>query len=281
MHRPRRRKRHPLAFPIFLLCAVLLCMALPRFAARLAHNAGTGSPQVANFILPDGTDQEKLQVIADHYPAAKPVAQNPDAYPKELVDLLIRNPETASFVAEYPHGKPKQTKINLKKETTQNGFPHLLQWDARWGYDSYGESTIALSGCGPTCLSMVYIGLTGDTSITPAVLCQKSAENGYYKKGAGTLWALMTEGAKQLGLTSREIPLEMSLMKAELAKGRPLILSLRKGDFTTDGHFIVVTGVDESGEFQILDPNSRLRSQTTWSMDRLKKQINNIWAFTR
>lgn len=280
MHRPRRRKRHPLAFPIFLLCAVLLCVALPRFGTLLARNAGAGSPQSGDLVLPDGTDQEKLQYIAGYYPAAKPVAANPDAYPKELIELLIRNPETASFVANYPEGKPKHTNVNLKKEPMQNGFPHLLQWDTRWGYDSYGESTIALSGCGPTCLSMVYMGLTGDTDATPAVLCRQSAENGYYKKGSGTLWTLMTNGAKQLGLTSREIPLDASAMKSELKKGHPLILSLRKGDFTTDGHFIVVTGIGDNGEFQVLDPNSRLRSQKTWSMEQLKKQISNIWAFS-
>lgn len=280
MRRTRRKKRHPLAFPILLLCTILLCVALPRFSTLLGQNAGTGNSQIGELQLPDGTDQEKLQYIAGYYPAAKPVAENPDTYPEELVDLLIRNPETAEFVAGYPDDKPKNTKVNLKKETKQNGFPHLLQWDKRWGYDSYGESIVALSGCGPTCLSMVYIGLTGDTSMTPAVLCQQSAQDGYYIKGAGTLWALMEEGAEHLGLSSREVPLDASVMKSELKQGHPLILSLSKGDFTTDGHFIVVTGVADNGEFQVLDPNSRLRSQKTWSMEILKKQINNIWAFS-
>lgn len=281
MHRTRRKKRHPLAFPILLLCTVLLCIALPRIAGRLSQPAGNGQAPAGMLVVQDGTLEQQLEQIAAYYPSAKKVLQNMQSYPDELLDLLVRNPETADFVADYPDGKPKNTKIKLKKETRQNGFPLLLQWDKRWGYDSYGESIVALSGCGPTCLSMVYIGLTGDTDMTPSVLCQISAENGYYKKGAGTLWALMEEGARQLGLSSREIPLDESAMKAQLEQGHPLILSLSKGDFTSDGHFIVVTGVAQNGEFQVLDPNSRLRSQQTWSMQRLENQINNIWAFSK
>ena len=45
--------------------------------------------------------------------------------------------------------------------------PLFLQWDPRWGYTEYGEdSFLGLSGCGPTCLSMVLYYLTGDKSLT-------------------------------------------------------------------------------------------------------------------
>lgn len=280
MRRRRNRKKHPLTFPLILLCAVFVCIAVPRVAERVAQPAGTGGTQTDTSIPQDGSVQDRLAAVAKQYPAAKKVKNNPEAYPQELIDLLLRNPETAEFVAGYPGDKKSDGKINLKKEPKQNGIPHLLQWDTRWGYESYGESIIALSGCGPTCLSMVYIGLTGDTSQTPKVLCDKSAQNGYYKKGAGTLWELMTTGAQQLGLDVKEIGLDEKEMKKELKDSHPLILSLRKGDFTTDGHFIVVTGVASNGEFQVLDPNSNLRSAQTWSMERLESQINNIWSFS-
>lgn len=39
-------------------------------------------------------------------------------------------------------------------------IPALIQWDERWGYAPYGSETIiAVSGCGPTALSMVISGL--------------------------------------------------------------------------------------------------------------------------
>ncbi len=45
------------------------------------------------------------------------------------------------------------------------------------------------------------------------------------------------------------------LLPAALAAGVPLICAMGPGDFTGNGHFIVVTGYDGEG-FSIRDPNS-------------------------
>ena len=42
-----------------------------------------------------------------------------------------------------------------------------------------------MTGCGPTVLSMVVSGLTGDSSITPYVVARYAQENGYYVSGTG------------------------------------------------------------------------------------------------
>ena len=52
------------------------------------------------------------------------------------------------------------------------------------------------------------------------------------------------------------------------------------GDFTSSGHYIVLTGV-EDGSFRVNDPNSRLRSQRLWSYEELEGQIRNIWAISK
>lgn len=54
---------------------------------------------------------------------------------------------------------------------------------------------------------------------------------------------------------------------------------MRPGDFTTTGHFIVLTGA-EDGRIRVNDPNSRKRSEKLWDYDRLEYQINNLWVFT-
>ena len=51
------------------------------------------------------------------------------------------------------------------------------------------------------------------------------------------------------------------------------------GDFTTSGHFIVLTEYTEEG-FSVLDPNSKERSEKKWSYERIEGQIRNIWAFS-
>ena len=88
------------------------------------------------------------------------------AYPTQLLELVARNPETAQFVLDYPEVKddpPGETVGQVTKGT----FPLLMQWDSRWGYQTYGDGLMALNGCGPTALSMVICGLTGDDTVTP------------------------------------------------------------------------------------------------------------------
>ena len=60
---------------------------------------------------------------------------------------------------------------------------------------------------------------------------------------------------------------------------RAVILALGKGDFTSSGHYIVLTGW-EDGAFRVNDPNSRLRSQKLWTYEELEGQIRNIWEIS-
>lgn len=69
------------------------------------------------------------------------------------------------------------------------------------------------------------------------------------------------------------------LWQNQLASGHPIICSMRPGDFTTTGHFIVLNGY-ENGQFHVLDPNSNANSEKLWSYERLSPQINNLWAFS-
>lgn len=160
----------------------------------------------------------------------------------------------------------------------QQPFPLFLQWDKRWGYVSYGGSMIGLSGCGPTCLSMVLASF-GKTDKTPADIAHFSEENGYYVEGSGTSWSLMTAGASSLGLYARELSLDESVMKSSLDEKHPIICSMRPGDFTTQGHFIMIYGYDEDG-FLVNDPNCIARSNQHWDFETLRGQIKNLWAYS-
>ena len=56
----------------------------------------------------------------------------------------------------------------------------------------------------------------------------------------------------------------------------PVICVVGPGDFTTSGHFLVLTGY-EDGKFRINDPNSYANSQKLWAYEDIKRQIRNIW----
>ena len=52
------------------------------------------------------------------------------------------------------------------------------------------------------------------------------------------------------------------------------------GDFTTTGHFIVLTGT-KNGMICINDPNSVKNSEKLWDYEQIKGQIKNIWVIRK
>jgi hypothetical protein len=74
-----------------------------------------------------------------------------------------------------------------------------------------------------------------------------------------------------------EIPLDEDRLIRNLEVGNPVICVMGPGDFTTTGHFIVMTGYSD-GEIHINDPNSIRRSEKTWKYEEIKDQIRNLWV---
>ena len=203
-----------------------------------------------------------------------------DEYPESLLKLLEKNPETKDFVMNYPKNKDKQVDIDISKEVTQGKIPLFLQWDERWGYETYGDDFLALTGCGPTCLSMVRCGLSGDSTWNPYKTARMAENGGYYVSGTGSSWDLMTRGASELGLNYEEVIFDEEHIKAALEAGMPIICVVGPGDFTDSGHFLVLTGVDEEGRIILNDPNSKIRSKEAWDINQLMRQIKNLWAYS-
>ena len=157
-------------------------------------------------------------------------------------------------------------------------LPFLYQTDPQYRDAPYAGTTVREAGCGPTSLAMVYIALTGKTDKDPAAMAAFSEAGGYVEGGL-TAWRLMTDGAAELGLSSHEVPADAGRLAAELAEGHPVICSVRPGDFTDTGHFLVVAGVADNGELVIHDPNSPANSARTWDVQRVLAQCANLWAF--
>ena len=198
-------------------------------------------------------------------------------YPDSIVDLLARNPETERFVLEYPTAKDRKYEIDLSEYLDSSTVPLFMQWDQRWGYLPYGSDVVGITGCGPVCLSMAAFYLTKDEAFSPDRIIRFAADNGYYVKGSGSSWKLISEGGVKLGFDVRELPLDENLIRKNLEAGNPIITVVGPGDFTSSGHFLVMTGW-EDGKILINDPNSTANSQKLWSYEEIKDQIKNLWA---
>ena len=196
-----------------------------------------------------------------------------------LAELAQNNAEAADFVADYPNRQNYLGRsIDLASDVLIGQVPLLLQWDKRWGYESYGDSIIGLAGCGPTCLSMVYVYFTHDLNGTPREIASYCEKNGYYTEN-GTSWSLWTEGLPALGLSGKELPLGENSMKTALDHGKLIVCSMRPGDFTTSGHYILLYDYDDTG-FCVKDPNRVSNSSRTWDYDTLSPQIKNLWTIS-
>lgn len=199
------------------------------------------------------------------------------AWPEELIELLENNPDAEEFVLNYPIKKDQSFEIDLSEHEYADSVPLFLQWDERWGYTIYGSNVMGLTGCGPTCLSMVCVYLLHDATYTPRYVADFAEKNSYYAQGSGSKWALISEGGETLGLDVTELPLDENRMKKNLELGNPIICIMGPGDFTTAGHFIVLRGL-EDGKFIVNDPNSKINSEKLWSYDEIQGQIKNLWA---
>lgn len=263
-----RRARRTVIFCIMALAATLWAVGLPgrREPAPAPTVKATASP-AATPLTDENADARRADILQG----------TSGAWPESLQALLERHPDALEFVEGYPDHKDDAPAETIG-DVVQGQFPLLLQWDARWGYVRYGDDLLAVTGCGPTCLAMAAAGLTGDNTITPAAVAEQAQRDGYWVDGV-TSWGLMTDGCRAWGLVSEELPLTETAVTGALDEGRPIICSVRPGDFTTTGHFILLAGLEEEG-LRVNDPNSPQNSDRLWTYDELEPQIRNLWAFS-
>lgn len=267
--RARRKRRRALAFLKFAVFLFLVFGTLVTVR---------GAVTLAGFLseaLEKERGEEPRSLIL---PEEDTGALYADKYGEKLAELLELNEEAADYVKSYPERESYKSRlIDLTEELQAGGVPLLMQWDKRWGYNAYGGNMIGLAGCGPVCLTMAYLHFTGDTGMTPREMAAFAYDNGYYVEDAGTKWSLWTEGVGKLGLSGKELSLDESVMRQALDAGELIVCSMGPGDFTTEGHFILIRGYDENG-FYVNDPNRRSNSERQWDFDALRSQIRNLWS---
>ena len=220
------------------------------------------------------TERSEVELRVKQYAEEKRIFYS--EYPRSLIELLERNPETEEFVLNYPF-RDELEEENVEFDISQ-GVPLMMQWDRRWGYLKYGSDVVGLTGCGPVCLAMAgYYVTEGDEDFLPERMVEFARKNGYYSAGNGSSWTLISEGGVKLGLDVTEIPLVKKRIFENLEVGNPIICAMGKGDFTTTGHYIVLVGI-EDGKIRVNDPNSYANSEKLWTYEELEGQFRNLWV---
>lgn len=164
-----------------------------------------------------------------------------------------------------------------------------LQTDPRWknkDYSAKGESTtIGASGCGPTAAAMLIETLTGKT-FTPVDACKWSLEHGYKAVNQGTYYAYFAPQFAAHGINCYQLswtnvyhnPKSSIHDKAfELLKqGYYLIALMKKGNWTSGGHFVVVWW--EDNKVRINDPASTRDSRVNGDINTFRNEAAYYWV---
>ena len=252
---------------ILFFTSYKLYINIPILETDNSNIEATYSNTILNELNKLSKNDERIKKILDNY----------KEYPETLLYMLSKDLDMTDFVLDYP-SKKGQVFSDDVGDINLDSVPLFLQWDERWGYGNYGKNTIVLSGCGPTSLAMVLVYLTKDKTLTPYKIAKMAEEKGYYVDNGGTTWDLMHYGSSNYGVHSKVLPLSKSAIVNALNNNHPIILNVGPGDFTSKGHYIVLTEV-VNGLFKVNDPNSIKNSNKLWDYDDIKNQIKNIWEF--
>ena len=237
------------------------------------------TPEDYTFV-PRESDVAILQTLQEQYPEYAERIQffldHIGAYHQTAVNNVCVAPEKIDFVLAERFATQTETgEWNFSMEGIT--LPYYIQYDHRWAFHPYGNGVMGYTGCGPTCFAMVAAAVTGNQDITPDRVADYALDRGYYVSGSGTDWQLFTAGAEELGFSGKMITPDENSMKQELWNGNYLVVSLRPGDFTRVGHFVVIHSCDEEG-FWLYDPNSIERSSRVWPYQVLINQIAQVWT---
>ena len=63
-----------------------------------------------------------------------------------------------------------------------------------------------------------------------------------------------------------------------LKNGKPVISYQGPGVFTSQRHYIVLSGIDSSGDIHVNDPNGN-HTRTTYTKQEINKNNNNYYIF--
>lgn len=249
-------------------------------SVAIARDGIVGVNQPAPFITsPHGVENNLLQ-NANGSLIGQLIYLQRENLPEAEQKLLVNNKDATQYILGYLAGQKATPFEEGETVEINRKYPYYIQWDKRWAYDKLGETNIAIGGCGPTCVAMALSGILDDKSITPKNIAEKEDANGYFTN-AGTKWSFFDYIAKEYGVNSAGVPLNKEAMKSALSKGHPIIASVHPGKFTTVGHIILITAVDNDDNFIINDPNSYTRTLKKWSYDELKTEIVAMWEFSK
>lgn len=308
---------------ILIVLVIVVIVVLITGIASCVNNSSTSTtsqqeeadqteqkPRVASGLSNDLTQEFNTALDRDDQLAQ--IAQNADQYDDtRLLELALREPDAISFVANYLTADKSGSSYG--DVVTKGQVPLLYDWDARWGYVSYGDGCIGVTGSAPTTVAMAYMGLTGKSDQTPATIAQgtsgSSSTSTSSSGTSGTSSSTSTSSSnssstssnstssgssstdtadavmqlmQNVGLSATQYESSSSTLEACLSDSS--VAAVYLGDNTlengSDAHWALVVGTNSDGTLNVFDPTSTAVSTHTWSSATIANASSTILYVT-
>ena len=165
---------------------------------------------------------------------------------------------------------------------TVSGFVQYYQND--YPDTPCGGGTIASSGCGQTSFAMIASTISGE-KITPKDAVTWCG-NKYWVPGKGTSWSYFAAAKEHFNIGGTLTETEnIDDVVSALKNGALVISSQGPGLFTGRGHFIVLSGIDDSEQISVKDPNkdnavTKGYNDKKFTKSQIAEAANCYWIFT-
>lgn len=174
----------------------------------------------------------------------------------------------------------KSNNSNTKKSNSNiMEVPDIKQTDSKYDsyrYPGYSSSRISGTGSGFVSLAMVIQYLT-KKDVSVETVATWAANNGYFN-GQIAQGNFIEAAAKKWNLGNVKKTKNLNTAVDALKNGKPVISYQGPGVFTSQSHYIVLTGVDSAGDIHVNDPNGN-HTRTTYTKQEINKNNNNYYIF--
>lgn len=285
----RRRRFSDRRMIVAILLAVVLLVLLVVGISSCVRGCSSNTAQetesqnqldsrVAAGVSDDLT--KRFSAALDQNDKLAQIAAKADQYgDTALLELALDEPGAIDLVYAYPDAD-KTAGQAYGESVTQGSAPTLYTWDARWGAVGYGEHALALTGSGPTALSMAYMGLTGNADKTPADIAALAVAKGSATGESGTDAAFFESVASDLGLSVKSHESSSESISEVLDSGTYLLIEAKAGTLTDEAHWVLAVTENSDGTVVVFDPTSPTVTAASWTPTSLASACDTFYAVT-
>ena len=170
----------------------------------------------------------------------------------DIIDESKMEPEWLEPTTAQKNNNERNTYISKRGAGTSllgsyQGLTYYSQADSRWANKLYtstnnSSQTMKSSGCGPTAAAIVVSSSIG--TILPPTMADLFVNNGFRTVNNGTAWSAFPFIADYFAFNSYDYTTSFTAAIEYLRKGYYVIASCGNGLFTTNGHYVVLVGIN-------------------------------------